>query len=177
MLGSRLLGSDPAVFPIADTKRAGRDSHATSPIREPNSEREQKMAAGSKDEIVETEVALCNELDEVERRRQNAGVLDNPPGSALGETLAERAFRLGLTALCLSGGGIRSAAFSLGVLQSLAQKRLLNEFDYLSTVSGGGFIGGWLQMLIKESGDIRRAQEILATNSAPPVRRLRAFTN
>src|SRR5262245_33059845 len=30
-------------------------------------------------------------------------------------------------ALCLSGGGIRSAAFALGVLQALAKKRLLTK--------------------------------------------------
>ena len=41
-------------------------------------------------------------------------------------------------ALCLSGGGIRSAAFCLGALQSFARKHLLHEFHYLSTVSGGG---------------------------------------
>ena len=50
----------------------------------------------------------------------------------------------GRSALCLSGGGIRSASFSLGVLQALAQRKLLFSFHYLSTVSGGGYIGGWL---------------------------------
>ena len=49
-----------------------------------------------------------------------------------------------LAALCLSGGGIRSAAFALGVFQALARFRLLGQFDYLSTVSGGGYIGSWL---------------------------------
>lgn len=48
------------------------------------------------------------------------------------------------SALCLSGGGIRSATFGLGVLQGLARHGLLNRFDYLSTVSGGGYIGSWL---------------------------------
>lgn len=48
------------------------------------------------------------------------------------------------TALCLSGGGIRSAAFALGVLQGLARQNLLHQFHYLSTVSGGGYIGSWL---------------------------------
>jgi hypothetical protein len=48
------------------------------------------------------------------------------------------------TALCLSGGGIRSASFALGVLQAFAAKGLLERFHYLSTVSGGGYIGGWL---------------------------------
>jgi predicted acylesterase/phospholipase RssA len=49
-----------------------------------------------------------------------------------------------LAALCLSGGGIRSAAFALGILQGLARFGLLGRFDYLSTVSGGGYIGSWL---------------------------------
>jgi hypothetical protein len=56
----------------------------------------------------------------------------------------------GQAALCLSGGGIRSSAFSLGVLQALAQKRLLSKFQYLSTVSGGGYIGAWLSRWINE---------------------------
>src|SRR5262249_39116740 len=47
-------------------------------------------------------------------------------------------------ALCLSGGGIRSGTFSLGVLQGLAKRGLLPEMHYLSTVSGGGYIGSWL---------------------------------
>lgn len=49
-----------------------------------------------------------------------------------------------LSALCLSGGGIRSATFCLGILQGLADKGVLQEFDFLSTVSGGGYIGSWL---------------------------------
>ena len=50
----------------------------------------------------------------------------------------------GLIGLSLSGGGIRSATFGLGVIQALAEKNLLRYFDYLSTVSGGGYIGGAL---------------------------------
>lgn len=48
-----------------------------------------------------------------------------------------------LVGLAFSGGGIRSASFNLGVLQGLASRRALWMFDYLSTVSGGGFIGSW----------------------------------
>ena len=78
------------------------------------------------------------------------------------------------SAVCLSGGGIRSASFSLGVLEGLARfslgvltpakpagqkmvpgaeansasqekpEGLLHKLDYLSTVSGGGYIGSWL---------------------------------
>ena len=53
------------------------------------------------------------------------------------------------SALCLSGGGIRSASFALGVLQALAQAGILEKFDYLSTVSGGGYIGSWLSTWIQ----------------------------
>ena len=47
-----------------------------------------------------------------------------------------------LSGLALSGGGIRSATFALGVLQRLAKDNLIKHFDYLSTASGGGYIGG-----------------------------------
>ncbi|HEU0215211.1 MAG TPA: patatin-like phospholipase family protein, partial [Stellaceae bacterium] len=56
-----------------------------------------------------------------------------------------------LSALCLSGGGIRSAAFSLGVIQGFADKDLLSKFNYLSTVSGGGYIGSWLSAWLHHS--------------------------
>jgi hypothetical protein len=45
----------------------------------------------------------------------------------------------------LSGGGIRSATFCLGVLQALAEKDLLKRFDYISSVSGGGYMATSLQ--------------------------------
>ena len=48
-----------------------------------------------------------------------------------------------LVGIALSGGGIRSASFNLGVLQGLSSRRALWLFDYVSTVSGGGFIGAW----------------------------------
>jgi hypothetical protein len=48
-----------------------------------------------------------------------------------------------LTGLALSGGGIRSATFNLGVLQAFHRGGVLDGFDYLSTVSGGGYLGGW----------------------------------
>jgi hypothetical protein len=49
-----------------------------------------------------------------------------------------------LVGLAISGGGIRSATFGLGVLESLKSIGVLKRVDYLSTVSGGGFIGSWL---------------------------------
>jgi hypothetical protein len=81
------------------------------------------------------------------------------------------------SALCLSGGGIRSAAFCLGVVQALSRKQLLTQFDYLSTVSGGGFIGSWLQRLILEHGGPDVVQARLATPAPDELQRLRGFTN
>ena len=57
-----------------------------------------------------------------------------------------------LAALCLSGGGIRSATFALGIVQGLARNGLLDRFHYLSTVSGGGYLGGWLSAWIRHAG-------------------------
>lgn len=57
------------------------------------------------------------------------------------------------TALCISGGGIRSATFALGVVQGLASARILDKFDYISTVSGGGYIGSWLSSWARRHRD------------------------
>jgi hypothetical protein len=82
-------------------------------------------------------------------------------------------------ALCLSGGGIRSAAFCMGVLQALARRRALTHFHYLSTVSGGGYIGAWLTTLIQRlGGSVLLAQFILAViPTSGRVRNVREFTN
>ena len=50
----------------------------------------------------------------------------------------------GLIGLAFSGGGIRSATFHLGLLQALQEMDKLGKFDYLSTVSGGSYIAGWM---------------------------------
>jgi hypothetical protein len=74
------------------------------------------------------------EADAVGKRRDVARVPDGCPAhDSIG--------------LALSGGGIRSATFSLGILQALAKYDLLRKIDYLSTVSGGGYIGSFLGAL------------------------------
>src|SRR5450631_3769868 len=50
-----------------------------------------------------------------------------------------------LTGLAFSGGGIRSASFNLGVLQALDDQHTLPRVDYMSSVSGGSYIAGWVQ--------------------------------
>ncbi|MDD5544799.1 MAG: patatin-like phospholipase family protein, partial [Acidobacteriia bacterium] len=68
----------------------------------------------------------------------------------------EDAHDLNLLGLAFSGGGIRSATFNLGILQGLANHGLLRFFDYLSTVSGGGYIGSWLESWILRAGQEER---------------------
>lgn len=59
-----------------------------------------------------------------------------------------------LLGIALSGGGIRSATFNLGLLQGLHSLGLLRAFDYLSTVSGGGYIGAfWSAWRSRETRD------------------------
>src|SRR3954468_12553093 len=57
---------------------------------------------------------------------------------------------LKLFGLAFSGGGIRSAAFNLGILQGLEKAKLLGLVDYLSTVSGGGYAGSWYLSCLRE---------------------------
>jgi len=54
-----------------------------------------------------------------------------------------------LLGLAISGGGIRSAAFGTGLLQALMKDGVLSKFHYLSTVSGGGYIGSSLSYFLR----------------------------
>jgi hypothetical protein len=106
-------------------------------------------------------------FEEVLKAEEKAGC--SPPGASLG--------------LAFSGGGIRSATFNLGVIQALAKLEFLRHFDYLSTISGGGYIGGWLSTFIKRlaGGDVGRAEELIRQRDGPlenaAIRFLRSFSN
>lgn len=78
-----------------------------------------------------------------------------------------------LIGLAFSGGGIRSATFNLGVLQGLQDLDLLRHVDYLSTVSGGGYIGSWL------AGNVRRTKHWLGKGTCwdESIAHLRAYSN
>ena len=74
-------------------------------------------------------------------------------GAPSGDQIAEPSTRIidpGLVGLAFSGGGIRSATFNLGVVQALAERGILKHVDYLSTVSGGGYIGSCLSTLFND---------------------------
>src|ERR1700680_3334197 len=73
------------------------------------------------------------------------------------------------SALCISGGGIRSATFALGALQSMADNGFLAEFDYLPTVSGGGYVGSWLTAWIQRAGGLDQVAPKLKSNAPRPL--------
>jgi len=90
-----------------------------------------------------------------DKQRLNRRIVDEALGGAIKRFRDQRLSKLyhalheqkddeARTAVCISGGGIRSATFALGVLQGLAGAGILEKFHYLSTVSGGGYIGSWL---------------------------------
>ncbi|MDF3933470.1 patatin-like phospholipase family protein [Pseudomonas citronellolis] len=87
--------------------------------------------------------------------------------------LRERRARAGLDAgadfswgLALSGGGVRSATFNFGLLRALAKNHVLKRFDYLSTVSGGGYIGSALGRLYGPAQGARAVEDGLAADDS-----------
>ena len=69
-----------------------------------------------------------------------------------------------LVGMSFSAGGIRSGTYVVGFLQGLARLGLLRRFDYLSTVSGGGYAGSWLAAWLKREGDVRNVELQLNPN-------------
>ena len=109
---------------------------------------------------------LRDEVDRLESSREKRGV-------------GVKGCADSLTGLAFSGGGIRSATFNLGILQALAEKGVLRKFDYLSTVSGGGYIGSWLAALIgrltKEPDfSFKKVEEALSPHKYDPEQRSEA---
>lgn len=57
--------------------------------------------------------------------------------------------------IALSGGGIRSAVINLGILKTLNKFGILEQADYLSSVSGGGYTGSYVQATLRENKDLQ----------------------
>ncbi len=125
---------------------------------------------------------LREELVQIVASREKREI--NAPKPDYSGSIEETAESCHLMGLAFSGGGIRSATVALGVLQGLAQLRLLSWFDYLSTVSGGGYIGAWLSAWIKRSDFKNDANQPSPSDAALPSKAaqtslgfLRRFSN
>jgi len=97
------------------------------------------------------ELAAALDIPEAQRSETLTALLHNlndPEQTKAWTTADDGQTPIGnLTGLALSGGGIRSATFNLGVLQVLGWSRLFKHVDYLSTVSGGGYIGSCISSM------------------------------
>src|SRR3954469_19659159 len=109
------------------------------------------------------------ELERIARVRENKAARYGPDRDTTGTAGREGGAPRGppRAGLALSGGCIRSAAFGLGVLQALANEGLLKRFDYLSTVSGGGYIGSALTWFLSEVW----RRPLVPPRGVPPPRR------
>ncbi|GLS19740.1 hypothetical protein GCM10007874_27570 [Labrys miyagiensis] len=110
----------------------------------------------------------CRESAAIQARREVVKPSPNPPTEPA-TTLPEDCI-----GLALSGGGIRSATYSLGVLQGLAATGMLRRIDFMSTVSGGGFAGAFLGRLFTRlkcyGGDkFAKVEAILKDVNAPEI--------
>jgi hypothetical protein len=100
--------------------------------------------------------AFHEELEYIRARRRHS--------QAGGEDAART-----LIGLALSGGGIRSATTNLGVLQALSRMGILPLVDYISTVSGGGYIGACLSSLLSPARPGRDAPAEAAQPERSPA--------
>lgn len=107
---------------------------------------------------------FAEELDDIGMLRT---ARRSAPAPSAAKDVHERARESNLCGLALSGGGIRSATFNLGLLQGMAKHGILPTIDYLSMVSGGGYIGGWLAAWIKRDG-FDAVEKSLADEASSP---------
>ena len=128
----------PAYFLVAATFMVGEKAADT-------------ILADSRDYPQRLEAA---EAAAIKERREAARCENAAAGGYCGDPARER-LPENTVGLALSGGGIRSATFSLGILQALARRNRLRCVDMLSTVSGGGYTGGFLgRLYTRLSGDV-----------------------
>ncbi len=108
-------------------------------------------------------IHMC-ELEFIRQRRRIMGQPEIPNNDNSKPTTQNN-----LVGLCLSGGGIRSATFNLGFIQALFRRGVLQRVDYLSTVSGGGYIGSCLTALLSSSygGEGQKQSELWDKDNFP----------
>src|SRR5690348_13079409 len=95
------------------------------------------------------------------------------PGPASVEPTGEPAQRYGDWAICCSGGGIRSATYCLGGLQSLGERGLLGKAKWIVGVSGGSYIAA--SRALVADGLRRASAERRAQGMPPPKDGRRAY--
>ena len=156
IINRRRGGPTNAVESVATDAEVDRRTGATTLHVE--DERE-TVALGDADRPLQGQIAL-----EPEGRDVNGQAVLRPNADA------------NVVGLALSGGGVRSAAFCLGVLQALDAAKVLPKVDYLSTVSGGGYIGCALTAALESTGTFPFAST-LQEDEPPALQQIRDYSN
>ena len=97
----------------------------------------------------------------LERELEAAGHWKRGPATTTPPDAYTVARERAASGVCFSGGGIRSATFNLGILQALARQGGIGKIDYLSSVSGGGYIHQFLANWIWRAGSTRNVETLL----------------
>jgi len=136
--------------------QAKRDRGVSESVRAPSSARAPAPAAG--DRLRDVTKGVVGGKSPAEQGGLLGGIESaSPPAPPAAATAPAPDHLVGLA---FSGGGIRSATFSLGVLQRMAMLNLLERIDLLSSVSGGGYISAWLSAWIKRTSLREVASEL-----------------
>ena len=137
---------------------------ATSPAPSLLSDRRTNMRPHEWDELRATPLQAIVDSEQrlIKERRERLDICSTMP----------------VVGLALSGGGVRSATFNLGILQALAAHHTLRMVDYLSTVSGGGYIGAFLgrfytRFINRPKGAVDVIEERLNDVASPEISWLR----
>ena len=100
------------------------------------------------------------ELNYIKKRRNNI------PGAGILPDNNSDKVKQNLFGVALSGGGIRSSTFNMGMLNFLNEKRILELADYISSVSGGGFIHSYIQSKLRSKN---KFDELFNRNNPEPI--------
>ncbi len=136
-------------------------------------------------EAVDFRHVFRGEIDSINKRRPKDGQItledetlgDTPLIASDGTTPLRPTEKSNVIGLALSGGGVRSAAFCLGTLQGLENAKVLDRVDYLSTVSGGGYIGSSLSSGMTATGGHFPFKSYLSEDESPSLQHIRDYSN
>ena len=134
-----------------------------------------KGKPASVDDVCGAELTLINDRRRENGRKDVASFSFGPPAPE-SKPLSQEPVR-DTVGVALSGGGIRSAAFCLGGLQALDVAGAMPRIDYLSTVSGGGYIGCSLTAGMSTSGGKIPFPSEIRRDERPTLQHIRDYSN
>jgi patatin-like phospholipase len=128
-------------------------------------------------EVFRSEIAVINKRRARQKPPRVAVVLETEADDHVGAPVLGPNDEAKLAGLALSGGGIRSSAFCLGALQALNEAGVLAQVDYLSTVSGGGYIGCSLSAGLESTRGKFPFESRVVEDETPSLQHLRDHSN